>query len=257
MAIAVMSRESTNGEFVTLWFWDDANSNCWASSVDMSCASMWHVGRGNHEDCAFTNTTVTAISARHVIYANHFGYAMSTNLIYYFYGQNGHVYTNRLVAYSDIGLNSDIGIGLLEHDLPEAVRPAAFLPDDFYEYVGNGRLLPVMTLDQRETAVIHDLNAVTMMSERSSLMSASVSTIQARHMFGKSFIGGDSSSPRFLVANNELILLGTLWKGGGGSCCNVTLFKQQILSKMNQMAPGYSLNIVDLSVFNKLRGYVK
>ena len=129
--------------------------------------------------------------------------------------------------------------------------------DDFYEYVGNGRLLPVMTLDQRETAVIHDLNALTMMSERSSLMSASVSTFQARHMFGKSFIGGDSSSPRFLVANNELILLGTLWKGGGGSCCNVTLFKQQILSKMNQMAPGYSLNIVDLSVFNKLRGYVK
>lgn len=233
------------------------NTNCWASDIDMSCASMWHTGLGNHPDCQTTNTAVTAISARHVIYANHFGYAMSTNLVYFFYGTDGNVYTNRLVKYSGLGLSSDIGIGVLEHDLPDVVCPAMFLPDDFYQYVGNGKLLPVLTIDQRETAVIHDLNGLTMMGERSSLMSASVSTIQARQMFGKSFIGGDSSSPRFLVVGNKLIILGTLWRGGGGSSCNATLFKREIQSKMDQMLPGYQLKVMDLSDFDTLGRYGK
>lgn len=227
------------------------NTNCWSYGIDFSCASMWHDGPAFNPDCHPTNTAVTAITPRHVIYANHFGYAMNTNLLYCFRGEDGVVYTNRLVHFTGIG--NDIGIGLLETDLPESVHPAKFLPDDFAEYLGRGALLPVVTVEQNECSVIHDLVCFTSWLNSSELMMTKTSIIGQRGCYSKSFIGGDSSSPRFLVVGNQVVLLGTLWKGGGGAGCHANLFKDLIQRTINQFCPGYQIEEIDLSAFQKLK----
>ena len=225
------------------------NNGCWAFDVDISCASPWHDGIGGHPDCAPTNTTVTAISRRHVIYANHFAYAMSTNLVYYFRGSDGNVITNRLVAFSGIG--DDIGVGLLAEELPITVSPAKFLPDDFADYIVDGRYLPSLIIDQNEKAFVAELASFTTHGTRSPLHANISSRNNHRASFAKNYIGGDSSSPRFLVVGEEVVILGTLWKGGSGSSCLVHLFKQEIQAKMNQLCPGYSIIEIDFSPYDK------
>ncbi len=226
------------------------NNGCWAFDIDISCASPWHDGVGGHPDCAPTNTTVTAISRRHVIYANHFAYAMSTNLVYYFRGSDGNVITNRLVAFSGIG--GDIGVGLLAEELPITVSPAKFLPDDFADYIGDGHYLPSLIIDQNEKAFVAELSSFTTYGTRSSRHANISSRNDHRAAFAKNYIGGDSSSPRFLVVGEEVVILGTLWYGGSGSSCLVHLFKQEIQAKMNQLCPGYSITEIDFSPYDKL-----
>ena len=226
------------------------NNGCWAFDVDISCASPWHDGAGRHPDCAPTNITVTAISRRHVIYAYHCAYAMSTNLVYYFRGNDGSVITNRLAAFSGIG--NDIGVGLLAEELPITVSPAKFLPDDFADYIGDGRYLPSLIIDQNEKAFVAELASFTMYGTRSSLHANISSRNNHRASFAKNYIGGDSSSPRFLVVGEEVVILGALRKGARGSSCLVHLFKQEIQSMMNQLCPGYSITEIDFSPYDKI-----
>ena len=227
------------------------NPKCWSYGIDITCASMWHCGLAWNIDCHPTNTTVTAISPRHVIYANHFAYAMNTNLIYCFMGSDGVVSSNRLIRFEGIG--SDIGIGLLEDELPTAVHPAKFLPDDFGDYLGNGSYLPIMTIDQNEWSLIHDLSKFTFFGNKTERVSTNCSRILQRSQYYKSFIGGDSSSPRFLVIGDQVVLLGTVWKAGGGGCCNANLFKNEIQAKMDMMCGGYRVEVIDLSAFDKVK----
>ena len=229
------------------------NEQCWAQDVDISCASPWHVGQGRHADCAPTNTTVTAISKRHVLYASHFSYAMSTNLVYYFHGHDGVLATNRLVALSSIG--ADIGIGLLENELPDSIVPAKFLPDDFADYIGNGKHLPSLILDQNEKAFVAELGSFPGYDNRYQRHYNLSSRNAVRSAFAKNYIGGDSSSPRFLVIGNNVVVLGTLWHGGVGGSCLVHLFKQEIQSRMNQLCPGYLLTEIDFSGYDKLHSF--
>ena len=230
------------------------SDQCWAQGIDISCASPWHCGQGWHPDCAPTNTTVTAISKRHVLYAAHFGYAMSTNLSYCFHGCDGVVVTNRLVSFSGIG--SDIGIGLLEDELPDSVSPAKFLPGDFADYIRDGRYLPSLILDQNEKAFVAELSPFNIYEERTSRHSNLASRSDVRSAFAKDYIGGDSSSPRFLVVGDDVVILGTLWHGGTGGGCLVHLFKQEIQLRMNQLCPGYSISEIDFSGYDKLNTFM-
>ena len=129
------------------------NSECWLEDVDLSCCSMWNEAENSLSGP--TQTAITVISPRHVVYATHYDYAqgnlytMPTNKVYFFRGVSGTIYSRRIIEKRGVG--GDIAIGLLDTALPVAdVRVAHILADNYYSYIGTGRLLPTFIIDQQE-----------------------------------------------------------------------------------------------------------
>lgn len=119
----------------------EPNTSCWVDGIDLTCCSMWN-DNPVLSACGPTQTTVTAISSRHVIYASHFDYVttdhafqhittnslatMPTDQTYYFRGRSGQIYGRHIIARRHI--DDDIKIGLLDEDLPiNDVLPTSYL----------------------------------------------------------------------------------------------------------------------------------
>ena len=68
-------------------------------------------------------------------------------------------------------------------------------------------------------------------------------------------IGGDSSSPKFFVVGDELILLGVTHHGGTAGGAFVTRYITQIESAMSQLLPSpvYGLRFFDLSSYQMVQ----
>lgn len=230
------------------------NTNCWAYGIDFSCCSMWNsitLQDSNHRWYA-----ATAISPRHVVMADHFW--TPVNSTYYFRGTDGNIYHRVLTQKKTIStgnLNTDIQIGLLDSDLPPEVVPAKLLPNGYERYISTGRGLPVITLNQHESAYVMELAAMPTcrLGNRVSTVTCQESNFPVRESFFRSVITGDSSSPRFLLAGNQLVLLHVMWYGGRGSGTLLAHYAAEIQRAMNQLCPGYSLNFFDCSAFPEIQ----
>lgn len=71
--------------------------------------------------------------------------------------------------------------------------------------------------------------------------------------FYEPVVDGDSGSPRFLLIDDQLVLLTVMHYGGGGSGCFVTHYKTEIQNAMNSLCPGYILEEIDLSGYDVLQ----
>ena len=239
----------------------DQNTNCWTCGVDLTCCSMWNDGP-TLSACGPTQTAVTAISPRHVIYATHYDYlernhvfqhittnallTMPADKIYYFRGRSGQVYGRNIVNRKSVG--GDISIGLLNESLPtNDILPACVMPTNFSDYIYDGRCLPVLTVDQQERAIVRSCAGFNIHQVREFI--SSNLPIGNRQTFNKPvFIGGDSSSPRFFLINNTPVLLGVLHTAGGSGSF-VSQYLTKIVAAMNSLLPSseYQVNILDLS----------
>ena len=241
----------------------ELNTNRWVDGIDLTCCSMWN-DNPVLSACGPTQTAVTAISPQHVIYANHFDYSttnhaflhittnslatMPENQTYYFRGRSGQIYERHIIARRSVG--GDIKIGLLDEELPiDDILPAYVLPTNFVDYVYDGKYLPVLTVDQQEKAFVNSCMGFNVISPAE--FSVARLTIANRWAFGKfPFIGGDSSSPRFIIVNDIPVLLGVLHtKNGYGSL--VSQYYDKINSAMDILLPssGMHLNVLDTSPF--------
>lgn len=149
-------------------------------------------------------------------------------------------------------VTNDIHVGLLDIDLPSNIKPAKVLPPSYTNYIGTARLLPVITFDQEEKLLICDSNPLRCFEEKDLLSSAQRPQNSARQEFYEDVVSGDSGNPRFLLIDNDLVLLYVMWRGGGGSGCFVTHFIDEIQTKMNVLQMGYQLELFDLSCYQKL-----
>ena len=235
-----------------------ANTNCWLYGVDISCCSMW-------TDCstsAFgpTTTAVTVISPRHVIYASHFDYtdwvsglpAMPLGKIYYFRGKSGTVYSRALTAKMSVG--ADIGIGLLDSALPtNDVACVAILPENYEEYIGDGKYLPVLFIDQQERAYVGSCRGLPTDSGEFAIGWLNIANRYPYRKFTGA-ISGDSSSPKFFIANDQLILLGVTHRAGGAAGAFVTRHINRIETAMRTLLPSpeYGLKKFNLENYPKL-----
>ena len=230
------------------------NTNCWAYGVDFSCCSMWNSITWNGTPHRWY--AATAISPRHVIMANHF--ITPVNSTYYFRGTDGNIYHRVLTQKRTIStgnLNTDIQIGLLDSDLPPEVVPAKLLPSDFERHINTGRGLPVITLNQHESAYVMELAAMPTcrLGNRVSTVSCLESHFLVRESFYRPVVTGDSSSPRFLLVGNQLVLLHVMWSGGRGSGTLLSHYATEIQRAMNQLSPGYALDLFDCSAFPEIQ----
>ena len=130
---------------------------------------------------------------------------------------------------------------------------AKVLPDDYTEYLRNGRRLPAIRLDQEEIAAVGDLDTVAASVNRILGVFSFVPLNAQRRAFYQAPIDFDSGNPVFAIFGDTPVLL-TVWSGANfnGFGTAVTAFKADINQLMDELGGGYQLTEVDLSGFAPL-----
>lgn len=221
------TRDGTNHIYVR-------NTAGWAYSVDLTCISpfSWHGA---------------LVSPRHIHSANH---AAPSGQIRFVTTDN-QVITRTIVATYNPG--ADSRISLLDSDVPSSIKFAKVLPNNFLNYMPDVdfRRVAALCTDQEDKALVFD----TSLGRAYSWTTFFWPVDSVRATFNETAIGGDSSSPLFLIINGELVFLASWLSSnfvvGEGTIARGTSIDSQrnlINTWMASNSP-YQLTDVDLSSF--------
>ena len=188
-------QNGTNSIFTT-------NTNFWLKGVDTSCVSIWNNGR----DPGSMNAI--AITRKHVILSEHWRA-----------GSYVFCHTNGIVAYRSLTTNSfvsgDMRLAQLDKPLPDSFIPTKILSSDFSPHLASGKYLPSVCLNQEKAATVlevGDLNTSTVdeygrrVFQYGKIQNTNVVTTARARIRGASY-DGNSSTPVFLLAGNDLVFL--------------------------------------------------
>lgn len=213
------------------------NADFWAKDVDFSCVSPWNSHSGLFR-------AGTLISKRHIIFAKHYPISIGSRIV--FVGQDGGVCPCYLKETRTIG-RSDVMIGLLDAEVTPNIKPAKILPLDAEKYIGDASWLPVATFNQKKELLVLDLFPIPTNGAPTKGIAARTSTKAQRRKFEKKIIMGDSGNPTFFILGDQPVLLYCLKGGGCGCGPGIHLYQREIQAAMDQLCPGYKLEIADLS----------
>lgn len=156
-------------------------------------------------------TTVTALTPRHVVMADHYQRKVGGRVVFHDRkGRNFERHILKIISFKQNGPSSDIAVGLLDRPLPASVRtyPVPRPRKDYNELITGA---PALVTEQarglyfHQVAGVHDTAIRFRFDER----------INKSHR--KNLIVGDSGNPSFLLSNGELVLIETHTSGGPGS----------------------------------------
>ena len=205
------------------------NTNCWAYGIDFSCASPYNSA---DEECR----AGTAITDQHIVLANHYRYGARTRVR--FMGSDGSIVDRYVIDGAQVE-DTDIYICLLDSPLPATVHPAALLPPNYADYIGNGKGLPALVFDQDEHAIVAELESV-------SGHQRPLNNLRQRYF--EVNISGDSGDPVFLVHNDTVILLYTLHTADFGPF--LTDYMDEIQNVMDQLSERNNQSLKQLNFFD-------
>lgn len=212
------------------------NEKFWLADVDFSCASPWN-------DSCGTTRAGTLISKRHVIFAKHFPLGKGVRIL--FVDQQGEVCPCMIKA-TKVLEKCDIMIGLLDYEVTPNIHPAKILPENFAEYIGDGKGLPIVTFNQREQAYLSECRGITTNAGMNGL-----STNASWKALGGKIVTGDSGNPAFLLVGNDSILIYCLLTGGVGNGPTIHRYRREIQKTMDELCPGYKLESFNFSMVGK------
>lgn len=157
------------------------------------------------------DTTVTAITPRHVVMADHFKRSAGKQVT--FHDRDGRMHTRILLKSTrlrDHGLKCDVAVGLLDKPLPPSIRHYPLLEprNDF-----SGSLVGALALitEQDRRLFFHRISWV-----RGNVIGFQFDR-DLQDFRRKPLISGDSGNPSFILARGELVLIETHSTGGPGS----------------------------------------
>jgi len=211
------------------------NPACWAARIDLTGLSPWNR--------AYANLRAgTLVSPRHIVFAKH--YALSTtpgNNDIAFVTEDNVTVVRQLVSVTYPAV--DIGVGLLDSDVPPGIKFYKVLPQNWASSLPNSNNLPLLCLDQEEKALVRN---TTQTNSGASYMWHKTPPAALRSQFSEALIGGDSGNPAFLLVNAEPVLVLVHHYSTGGPF--YTSHQGAVNAAMAQLGGGYQLTEVDLSV---------
>ncbi len=205
------------------------NAGFWAGLLDLTCASVSN--SANLDGTGGNRGAGTAISPRHVVFANHFTPGNGTVLR--FVTRDNQLVTRTLANSVQIG-SGDIQVGVLDSDLPPTITPAKVIAPP----------VPLLT-----GAIVVALNQY-----KQGLVMQTVGDGGAANIFptgpftdwDSDIIVGDSGSPTFLLtADGTPVLLFCFFTGGagagGGAGPSLSGSYAAINTAMTNLGSGYQL----------------
>lgn len=236
------------------------STNFWAKGFDFSCVSPWNSGAG-------ALRAGTAISPRHIIFANHFALWPGVRIV--FVGEDGGVCPCSITKTKRID-KTDIMIGLLDYELTPNIKPAKVMPSGWVSHIGSVTNFPVVTFNQKENLLYSELTVALTNGVLARMFNHNVSktnepieiviadgircpdavtrkiqvpepAIQRKGMIRV----GDSGNPAFVVYKGEPVLLYCLLNGGVGHGPWIHKYLKEIQAAMDELEPGYHLTFVD------------
>lgn len=209
------------------------NPSCWAASINLTGLSPWNQAGG-------PTRAGTLISPRHVAFAKHFSLSAtpgSNQLV--FVTANNVTVTRSVTAVAFPG--NDIGIGVLDADVPPEIAFHKVLPRTWINYLPVVRDLPMLVLDQEEKALVRNMFAL------SASCTHWAPQDPLRLSFHENLIGGDSGNPAFLVVGGEALLVLTHFTTDLGP--SYTWWFDAVNSAMTSLGGGYQLTEYDMDAF--------
>ena len=177
------------------------NASLWATGIDLTCASPW-----NNQVGWDVRGAGTAITPRHIVFAEH--YTGATGSAPWIAGVQlrfitaGNVVVTRTLSAMQHVAGTDICIGLLDSDLPDSIKPALLLPDDYAHWL-TAAGCAVAGLDQEEKLLVADIASM-----NSTLTTIAAPADAQRLAFNEAFVAGDSGNPLFIFPHGKTVLLG-------------------------------------------------
>jgi hypothetical protein len=231
------------------------NSDCWASSLDLTCISPWNSNASNRK-------AGTLVTPRHIINSAHYEFPVGT--VVRFITSDNQIVERTILSrkrhpeYNRLSHLPDLTIYTLDSDLPASITPCKVLPSNWQNYISEENLtdtrIPALCLDQQEKALIGEFFLYTLYESNASIQ-LQYPVDSNRNTFSETIISGDSGNPAFLIVNGELVFF-TVWTLGGAG--RGTLISHYI-SEINQMitdadtlagvSTGYTLTEASFSSF--------
>ena len=226
-----------------------ANPGCWASDIDLSCESPWN-------DEAKNRKSGTLVSPIHMLLANHHK-PPEPGTNFWFRAPDGTVYVRSIQAKQCIVStpDTDLVVALLDEPLPPSIAPAKILPENFREHLGTGLGLPAVSLDQEGKILVSEIVELAGEEEDGwpSWAESRLPLDPTRAAFYELLVAGDSSNPKFLLLEDQPILLSIHWMENHAGA-SIRRYADLIDAAMTNLSPnlGYRLETVDLDRFRKL-----
>jgi hypothetical protein len=219
------------------------NTSLWCAGYASALTglSAWQSDYGNGQTRA-----QTAITARHVVGAAHYGTPVTIGGTIRFITTDGTVVNRTITHTKQIG-TTDIQLSLLSSDLPASIAPVSLLPTTWADYIRSPEYgIPCLLRNQYGEARIFDLDSLTSSSTTfTSNMPAS------RSAWYRQLVTGDSGGSACLMFNGTLGLV-TTWHGANsGPAYQAVDWATEIaaLDTLGSISTGYTPARIDLSSF--------
>lgn len=186
------------------------------------------------------NRTVTAITPRHVVMANHFQRPQGAKVV--FHDRRGRPHRRqieRVLPLRNLGVSCDVAVGLLDRPLPDAVRSYP-VPELSREAAEDWIGATVLVTEQGRRLYFHEVlgfgpKVVRFRTNR---------RVSERHH--KRLVVGDSGHPAFVLSKGELVLVETHTTGGSGAgpFYGDPAVRDGLREAIRQLDPAFSLRAV-------------
>ena len=215
------------------------NAQAWTAPVDWSGVAVWNQGVNNQRRAG------TLISRRHIVCANH--YSIPLNRTVRFVTPGNEVITRTTVAQESVDPPNMCVISL-NADVPESIAVYPVPPANLLEYLppfnASDRRAPVINHGQFSTARLAEWHFGSSVNFREP-----EDAVRAAYWDWPIYL--DSGQPCFMVLpGNAPVLLGLIFHfGSAGSIASNADVYTAIQAAMDALAPGYTLQTVDLSAY--------